>query len=322
MMKKGVMGIGALIITVGMCVTAGSSQATSKETPAPAKVYATVGDEKITQADIDAKTSMLPPQFRARYETADGKKKLVEQLTKMSLLSQEARRLNIDKKEEVAKRIKEIADNLIIQELIKEEVMDKVKVSDADIEKYYKDNKQEFVQPEKVKVYLIQFKIKENATAEEKNAQKKKATETLKRLKKGEDFETVAKEVSEDERTKNSGGNTGFFSKGKRSNTYGAKVEDAAFSLKEGTISDIIEENNGYYIIKVAEKKPEKEETLEEAKSKIERRLQQEQQKKAYDTYLDTLSKRYPVKIYDENITADAPKTEEQKPAEQKPAEP
>ena len=58
-----------------------------------AKVYATVGNETITQADIDSKTSMLPPQFRARYETADGKKKLVEQLTKMSLLSQEARRL-------------------------------------------------------------------------------------------------------------------------------------------------------------------------------------------------------------------------------------
>jgi peptidyl-prolyl cis-trans isomerase C len=314
----------SLAITLSIFLMSRIPEAHSKETPEQAKVYATVGNEKITQADIDAKTSMLPPQFRERYETADGKKKLVEQLTKMSLLSQEARRLNIDKKEEVAKRIKEIADNLIIQELIKEEVIDKVKVSDADIEKYYNENKQEFVQPEKVKVNLIQFKLKENATSEEKSAQKKKASETLKRLKKDEDFEKVAKEVSEDERTKNNGGNTGFFSKGKRSNTYGPKVEDAAFSMKEGQISDIIEEKNGFYIIKVAEKKPEKEETLQEAKSKIERRLQQEQQKKAYDTYLDTLSKRYPVKIYDENITGSTPppKPEEQKPAEQKPAQP
>ena len=320
-MKK-VLLIAALIVSMSIFAVQFHAVAQDKKATDTAKTFATVGDEKITQADIDSKTSMLPPQFRARYETADGKKKLVEQLTKMSLLSQEARRLNLDKNTEVAKRIKEIADNLIIQELIKEQVIDKVKTSDADIEKYYKDNKQEFMQPEKVKVYIIQFKVKENATAAEKSAQKKKADQAQKRLKKGEDFEKVAKEVSEDERTKNSGGNTGFFSKGKRSNTYGPKVEDTAFIVKVGEISGVIEEKNGFYIIKVAEKKPEKEETIQEAKSRIERRLQQEQQKKAYDTYLDSLSKRYPVKIYDENITGEAPKPAEPKPAEQKPAQP
>lgn len=284
------------------------------------KVYATVGNETITQADIDAKTSMLPPQFRARYETADGKKKLVEQLTKMSLLSQEARRMQLDKKEEVAKRIKEIADNLIIQELIKQEVIDKVKVNDADLEKYYKEHTQEFIEPEKVKVNIIQFKLKDKATPEEKKAQKKKAEQALKRLKKGEDFEKVAKEASEDERTKNSGGNTGFFSKGKRMNTYGEKVEVKAFALKTGQLSDIIEEKNGYYIIKVGEKKPQKEEPFQEAKSKIERRMQQEEQRKAYDTYLESLKKQYPVKINEENIAAGAqqapPAPQQQKPAQ------
>jgi peptidyl-prolyl cis-trans isomerase C len=305
--------VGAAILTMPYAATAAEAS----------KVYATVGNETITQADIDAKTSMLPPQFRARYETADGKKKLVEQLTKMSLLSQEARKLQLDKKEEVAKRIKEIADNLIIQELIKQEVIDKVKVNDADLEKYYKEHKQEFIEPEKVKVNIIQFKLKDNATPEEKKAQKKKADQALKRLKKGDDFEKVAKEVSEDERTKNSGGNTGFFSKGKRMNTYGEKVEDKAFTLKTGQISDVIEEKNGYYIIKAGEKKPQKEETLQEAKSKIERRMQQEEQRKAYDTYLETLKKKYPVKINEENISAGA-KTSPQAPAMQqpKPAQP
>ena len=291
-----------------------------------AKVYATVGNEKITQADIDSKTSMLPPQFRARYETADGKKKLVEQLTKMSLLSQEARRLQLDKKEEVAKRIKEIADNLIIQELIKQEVIDKIKVGDADLEKYYKEHKQEFIEPEKVKVNIILFKLKDNATPEEKKAQKKKADQAQKRLKKGDDFEKLAKEVSEDERTKNSGGNTGFFSKGKRMNTYGEKVEEKAFALKTGQTSDIIEEKNGYYLIKVGEKKPQKEEAFQEAKSKIERRMQQEEQRKAYDTYLESLKKKYPVKINEENIAAGAqgaqPSPPAPKPLQPKPAQP
>jgi len=312
-----------LLITTliaGAAVLAMPYAATAAEA---SKVYATVGTETITQADIDAKTSMLPPQFRARYETADGKKKLVEQLTKMSLLSQEARRLQLDKKEEVAKRIKEIADNLIIQELIKQEVIDKIKVNEADLEKYYQEHKQEFIEPEKVKVNIIQFKLKDNATPEEKKAQKKKAELALKRLKKGDDFEKVAKEVSEDERTKNSGGNTGFFSKGKRMNTYGEKVEEKAFALKTGQISDIIEEKNGEYIIKVGEKKPQKEETFQEAKPKIERRMQQEDQRKAYDTYLDSLKSRYPVKINEENISAGAPPaTQPPAPPQPKPAQP
>ena len=138
-MKK-VLLIATLIVSMSIFAVQFHAVAQDKKATDTAKTFATVGDEKITQADIDSKTSMLPPQFRARYETADGKKKLVEQLTKMSLLSQEARRLNLDKNTEVAKRIKEIADNLIIQELIKEQVIDKVKTSDADIEKYYKDN--------------------------------------------------------------------------------------------------------------------------------------------------------------------------------------
>jgi parvulin-like peptidyl-prolyl isomerase len=127
----------------------------------------------------------------------------------------------------------------------------------------------------------------------------------------------VAKEVSEDERTKNSGGNTGFFSKGKRMNTYGEKVEDRAFTLKTGQVSDIIEEKNGFYIIKVGEKKPQKEESFQEAKGKIERRMQQDEQRKAYDAYLETLKKKYPVKINEANITASAPAA--QPPAPQQP---
>ena len=57
------------------------------------KVLAKVGKEKITEADIFSKISMLPPQFRARYETPEGKKKLLDQTVKFSLLSQEARSL-------------------------------------------------------------------------------------------------------------------------------------------------------------------------------------------------------------------------------------
>lgn len=260
------------------------------------KVLAVVGKQKITKADIFAKISMLPPQFRTRYETPEGQKKLLEQTVKFSLLSQEAKRIGIDKRADVAQKIKEITDNIIIQELTKQEISDKVTATDEDIKKYYQENEEEFIKPEKVKANLILFEVKEADKPEVKKAKEQKARNALKKLKKGSDFEELAKALSEDKRTKKRGGSTGFFSKGKRKNTYGEKFEEKAFSLKPGAMSDVFEAKNGYYIIKVADKKAQQKQTLDEVKSKIERRLKQNMQKEAYENYLEELEKKYPVK--------------------------
>ncbi len=264
----------------------------------PDKVLATVGEEKITEADLYAKTSMLPPQFRARYETPEGKKKLLDQTVKFSLLSQEARKLGIDKRKDVANKIKEIVDNIIIQELTKQEISEKIKITDEEIKKYYKENKDSFTKPEKVKANLILFEVKDDATAEEKTEKEKKAEEVLKQLKNGADFEKLAKELSEDKRTKKRGGSTGFFSKGKRLNTYGEKFEEIVFSLKPGETSDVFESKKGFYIVRVADKKARRDQSLDEVKNKIERRIKQEKQKEAYSNFIEELKKKYPVKMY------------------------
>lgn len=293
------------VVTVGLLLSSGAGaadNATAPQTTSSKKILATVGKEKITEEDVMAPISMMPPQFRSRYETPDGKKKLFERAVQMSLLSQEARRRGIDKQDDVAKKIKEMTDQIIIQELTKQVISDQIAVSDAEIQKYYNENAASFVEEEKVKVNLIQFEVKDNATEQEKNEKKKLAEQTLKRLKKGEDFETVAKEVSDDKRTKTRGGNTGFFTRGKRTDIYGEAFETKAFSLKPGEISDVFQGKNGYYIIKVAERKEQKQQTLEEAKPRIERTLKQEKQKKAFDDYIESLKKRYPVQIKEESL--------------------
>ncbi|MEI6124946.1 MAG: peptidylprolyl isomerase [Pseudomonadota bacterium] len=282
-----------------------SDNATAPAVKAAAKsnrVMAVVGKEKITEDDVFAPIAMMPPQFRSRYETPEGKKKLFERSLQVSLLSQEARRLGIDRKPEVAKKIKDMADQFIIQELTKQEISDKAVVTDAEIQDNYNQNKDKFIEEEKIKANLIQFEVKEDATPDDKKEKKKLAEQALKRLKKGEDFEVVAKEVSDDKRTKTRGGSTGFFGKGKRQETYGDAFEEKAFSLKQGDMSDVFESKGGFYIVKVIEKKEQKQETLEESKPKIERTLKQEKQKKNFDDYLESLKKKYPVQIKDDSM--------------------
>ncbi|MCX8043103.1 MAG: peptidylprolyl isomerase [Desulfobacterota bacterium] len=294
---------GAIILGLILpATTRATDNATSQKPAAAKKVLATVGKEKITEEDVMAPISMMPPQFRSRYETPDGRKKLFERAVQMSLLSQEARRRGIDKQEDVAKKIKEMADQIIIQELTKQVISDQIAVSDDEIQKYYNENTASFVEEERVKVNLIQFEVKDNATEQQKTEKKKQAEKALSRLKKGEDFEALAKELSDDKRTKTRGGNTGFFTRGKRNDIYGEAFEAKAFSLKPGEISDVFQGKNGYYIIKVAERKEQKQQTLDEAKPRIERTLKQEKQKKAFDDYIESLKKRYPVQIKDESL--------------------
>jgi hypothetical protein len=262
------------------------------------KVLATVGKETITENDIFVKILTLPPQARARYETPEGIKELLGLAVKSSMLSQEARRLGIHTKEDVAKKIKEISDTIIIQELTKQEVANKVTVKEEGIAAYYKENRGNYVKHAKVKVNLILFEVNKDDPPQNKKEKQKKAEQALQRIKKGAKFEELAEELSDDNLTKERGGSTGFFARGERKNKYSEIFEEKAFSLKAGELSDVFEDKRGFYLIKVVAKKERHEQTLNEVGKRIEKQLRQEKQKEAYESYVESLKKRYPVTIY------------------------
>ena len=262
------------------------------------KVLATVGNEQITEADIFVKMLKLPPQARVRYETPEGIKELLGQAVKSSMLSQEGHRLGIPTKEDVARKIKGISDTIIVQELTKQEVTDKITVTEEAITSFYNDNKEKFIKPEEVKVNLILFEVNEDDLPQKKKEIQKKAEQALKQIKEGKKIEKLAEKFSDDKSTKGRGGSTGYFARGKHRNTYGEIFETKAFSLKAGELSDVFEDKKGFYIIKVVGKKERHEQTLNEVEKRIEKQLRQEKQKAAYESYVESLKKQYPVTIY------------------------
>ncbi len=268
------------------------------ETKEKDKVLAVVGNKKIMKSDLLSKIEMMPPQFRSRYQSEEAIKTLLDQTIKYTLLSQEARSLGIDKKPDVKNRVEDIVNNIIIQELTRQEVSEKIDVTAKDMEKYYSENIDKFTMPEKIKVSLIFVESKDDDAAI-RNQKKEKAEKIIGRLKKGEKIEDLAKQFSDDVRTKKRDGTTGFFARGRRLNSYGQAFEDKAFSLKPGEISGVVESKGGFYVLKLAEKKAEKKQMLNEVKPRIERSLKQAKQKEAYDAYLDGLREKYPVKIMD-----------------------
>lgn len=157
-----------------------------------------------------------------------------------------------------------------------------VEISEDEMKKYYEENKDDFYVDTVTASHILIKTIDDDGNElsdEKKKEAKKKAEEALSKVKAGEDFATIAKEYSEDT-SASSGGELGTFGRGQMVTAF----EDAAFGMKVGEISDIVETEYGYHIIKVTDK-VDKQETYDEVKDEIKSILTNEK----YDEYLEKL---------------------------------
>ncbi|WP_453990624.1 peptidylprolyl isomerase [Bacillus nitroreducens] len=138
----------------------------------------------------------------------------------------------------------------------------------------------------------------EEVTEEQKAEAKKKIDEVKAKLDSGEKFEDVAKEFSDDSTAQN-GGDLGWFGKGRMVPEF----EETAFSLKEGEVSDIVESQFGYHIIKVTGTTEGFEDMEQEKKDEIRRALLQADQSGAtLQSALDKAIENADVKVKDKDF--------------------
>jgi len=138
-----------------------------------------------------------------------------------------------------------------------------VTVSDSELRQYYEQHQSEYRLPDRVSAQHILFKTQEKKP-EEIAAIRQKARDVLERAKKGEDFESLAKQFSEDTSAAN-GGDLGSFTRGQMVPEF----EQVAFSLTPGAISDLVQTQFGIHIIKVKEKQEARNRPFEELKEAV-----------------------------------------------------
>ena len=265
-----------------------------------AQVVAKVNDEEILQSDIDdVMVIFVMPQFQAQNPgqelTAEQKTQIetniVNQLVTEKLLLQAAAKVNItpdgtliaQRLEQVKTQRPDLAEDqlkallekdFIIQQLIQQEVMARIEVSDEEMRKYYDEQKDQFKEPEQVQASHILLQVAQDATQEEKDAARKKIEEILVLAQEGKDFAELAKEYSEGP-SKTNGGDLGFFPRGAMVKPF----EEAVFAIdKEGDMSGIVETQFGYHIIKLTGKKTAREISFEDVKAELEQGLLQQKQ--------------------------------------------
>jgi peptidyl-prolyl cis-trans isomerase C len=268
-------------------------------------VVAEVGDEKITADEVRQRLNETSPFLRARYNTVERKKEFLDNMIRNELLAQEAIRQGYDKSPAVREQMK----RAMIQELIKHQLDAKLSgadIADDELKKFYDAHLDDFVKPERARVFHILLPAKD---AKERAEARKKALALLKdidaREKKGEvnAFQSVAMKESKDALSAPMGGDLRFLSRDELTKSYNAELANAAFDLKNpGDKSGPIDTPAGVELVKLQVKTVAVNRSFDESKEPIRQRMARERRSRDYDEWVKKLRENTRVAIHEQEL--------------------
>ncbi|MEP6772347.1 MAG: SurA N-terminal domain-containing protein [Polaromonas sp.] len=168
-----------------------------------------------------------------------------------------------------------------------ETVKKSVTVNEADLKTYYEQNIQRLSGTEERRASHILIAAPKTASAADREKAKAKAEELLAQVKKAPDsFADVARKNSQDTGSAPAGGDLDFFARGSMVKPF----EDAAFAMKKGEISNVVESEFGYHIIKLTDVKAPKRPAFEEMKPQLEADLRKQEAQKKFAEIADVFT--------------------------------
>lgn len=186
----------------------------------------------------------------------------------------------------------EARQRLTVDKLLVAEVEPKAAVGPSDIEAFYKANPQFFMQPEAVRASHILVKVEPGSADAAKQAARTKAEDLLKQVNGGGDFAALAQQHSQDGSAAG-GGDLGFFPRGQMVKAF----EDAAFTMKPGAPSQLVESEFGFHIIRVTDHRTARTVPLAEVNDRIAMALRQQKQQELAQQFVQTLKAKGKVEI-------------------------
>src|SRR5215470_2844626 len=272
-------------------------------------------DKALASAEDDAKQeceNRCTPQ-QLQEATDDRRKNALRDLIDQSLLVQRGKDMGISVETDVIKQLDQIRiqnkiqdmdalekavtsqglnwedfknnirNHILTQRVIGQEVGSHITIPESESKKFYDEHKAEFIGPESVALAEIVVSTEGKKDSELPDL-KKKAETALKRVDDGENFDEIAKRMS-DGSTKEQGGYLGVYKRGE----LAKPIEDKVFSMKRNQLTEVMETKQGYLILKVLEHYDEGQQAFEKVKDKIMNRLYEERMQPALKNYLKTL---------------------------------
>ena len=154
-----------------------------------------------------------------------------------------------------------------------------VRVAEDDLRKYYTENEKRYSTPAERRASHILVKADKSAPAAEREKARAKAEGLLAEVKKNPaSFADLARKNSDDPGSKDKGGDLDFFGRGAMVKPF----EDAAFGLKPGEISGVVESDFGYHVIQVTGARGGDTKTFDQVRPQIEEELRKQQAQRRF----------------------------------------
>ncbi len=219
-----------------------------------------------------------------------------EKIKKLDKLNADNKQWKRDR-EKLLQTFKTLFEEQNMVEILKKRVIDSIpELTDAKIRKYYEENPEKFTEPEKIHIWVILLKVDPSSSMMIWEDTKHKAMKLVSRLKKGEDFEALAKEFSDDESAKK-GGDMGFVHKGVLAGVTQTAVDKLG---PEEFSPEPIELLEGFAILKRGGRVLPKLREFQKVKNRASRLLMRVLKKTTWEDLKVKLSEGVPVEINDE----------------------
>lgn len=280
-----------LCFLCGATVFAAAGDALAKK--GETAVVAKIGDKVITEREIEARIRELHPEIQKMLSDPATRRAFVERQVQILVYAMAARDEKLDQEEAVKARIEDGINGILSQEYLARRCSGTDEPTKEEMASYYREHLEQFTKPPSVRARHILIALTPEAGDAEVKEALEKAELVRKKAGEGESFWKLAKEYSDDPRTKLKGGDLGYFTQDRMVKSFA----DAAFSLKKGETSGPVRTKFGFHIIQLDDRKEGEREDFSAAAEKVRVMAAQWKQKKCMDEIFERLKRKYGVEI-------------------------
>jgi len=176
---------------------------------------------------------------------------------------------------------RDIEDQIRLSKLVQREIRSKVTATDEEIAAWFKEHRQEWYRPEKIRIRHLLIPLPTEASADEIEAARARANALLEQSKSGTDFAALVRAE-----TPGAAADADSVSGEMARGELFPALEAAAFSLPVGGVSEPVQSPAGFHLVQVAEKTPAYEPKLEDVRSNIERKISERKTRERYDAWV------------------------------------
>jgi peptidyl-prolyl cis-trans isomerase C len=284
-----------VVLALVACVTSGCGKKQGDV------VVARVGSVNITESQLKERLAQLPEFAQRQFSGPEGTIEFLNNVVEEEVLYQAARQAGYDKDPEILSMIEAMKRRSMIQAYYRDEIEGKVEIPEEEIVAYYNEQEEVFRQRARIKFRHIM------------TATQDAAREARRRVLAGESFDSVAREVSIDARTKGAGGLMASVYLGDSLPDLGMDPGfiERLFGWKVGETTEPLRSGKGWHVVRVEEKQEAGRKPLDEVRDQIVKSMKPAKSRERYSAVIESLKTKYKATVNEEAYTSNLPTEEE-----------